>query len=113
MNKICVAVFLCLCVSACSKKDEEMIEVSQLDFAYERLKFVCAYERDSLPVLVKDAEELYRYSIYLEKLKGKKIMTRSPSIIVLLQHLITIKQLLTYNYCLSLAELALLMQLRR
>lgn len=49
-----------------------MIEVSQLDFAYERLKFVCAYERDSLPVLVKDAEELYRYSIYLEKLKGKK-----------------------------------------
>ncbi|VVP54768.1 hypothetical protein PS838_05600 [Pseudomonas fluorescens] len=49
-----------------------MPDVSQLDFAYAQLKFHCVHEGDSLPALNQNADTLYRYSIYLEKLKGKK-----------------------------------------
>ncbi|MEX5683569.1 DUF6396 domain-containing protein [Pseudomonas silesiensis] len=68
--------FLILClfafVAACSKKEEQMIDASRLDFAYERLEFHCSREVDSLPALDADADVLYRYSLYLDKLKGKK-----------------------------------------
>lgn len=49
-----------------------MLDASQIDFEYKRLEFRCVYESDILPVLDKNADILYRYSIYLEKLKGKK-----------------------------------------
>jgi TPR repeat protein len=72
MSKICVVLFLCLLIASCSKKEESMLDASQVDFAYKRLEFHCVYEADILPVLNQDADILYRYSIYLEKLKGKK-----------------------------------------
>ena len=49
-----------------------MPDASQTDFAYSRLEFRCAHESDSLPVLSQDADILYRYGLYLEKLKGEK-----------------------------------------
>lgn len=49
-----------------------MPDASQIDFAYSRLEFTCVREGSSLPVLSKDADVLYRYGLYLEKLKGKK-----------------------------------------
>jgi hypothetical protein len=60
--------FLCVAVAmtACSEKDENMLDASQVDFAYKRLKFQCAYEKDFLPPLVRDADILYKYSLYLE-----------------------------------------------
>ena len=49
-----------------------MLDVSQIDFAYDRLEFHCAHEVDVLPLLNRSAHTLYQYSLYLEKLKGKK-----------------------------------------
>jgi TPR repeat protein len=72
MKKTVFASLLCFSMLACSKKEERMPESSQTDFAYSRLKFKCAYERDSLPTLNQDADILYRYGLYLEKRKGQK-----------------------------------------
>ncbi|WP_256578893.1 DUF6396 domain-containing protein [Pseudomonas sp. VI4.1] len=72
MKKAYILICLYLLISACSKKEEDMPDVSQLDFAYARLKFHCVHEEGSLPALNKDADNLYRYGVYLEKLKGKK-----------------------------------------
>lgn len=55
--------------------------ISQVDLAYSRLEFQCAHEVDVLPILNSSADILYRYGVYLEKLKGKKITAR--------QHVIT------------------------
>ncbi|QCY15547.1 sel1 repeat family protein [Pseudomonas sp. MPC6] len=49
-----------------------MPDASQVDFAYSRLEFKCVHEVKFLPPLKKDADLFYRYSLYLEKLKGKK-----------------------------------------
>jgi TPR repeat protein len=72
MNKIYLAFSLCLFAMACSKVEEDMVGASQVDFAYSKLEFKCAYERDSLPLLNQDADIFYRYSLYLEKRKGQK-----------------------------------------
>ncbi|CAI8936195.1 DUF6396 domain-containing protein [Pseudomonas sp. IT-P74] len=67
-----LALFSFLMITACSKKEEQMPDAASVDFAYSRLEFKCAYERDSLPVLNHDADVLYRYGLYLEKRKGQK-----------------------------------------
>ncbi|MNQ30599.1 hypothetical protein D3C85_439470 [compost metagenome] len=72
MNKICLAFSVCLFAMACSKVEESMVGASQVNFAYSRLEFKCAYERDSLPLLNQDADVFYRYGLYLEKRKGQK-----------------------------------------
>lgn len=72
MNRIWIVLFLILFVVACSEKYEDMFDTSQTDFAYSRLKFTCIYEADALPGLDEDADSIYRYGTYLEKLKGKK-----------------------------------------
>jgi TPR repeat protein len=64
--------FSFLMIMACSKKEEQMPDAVSVDFAYSRLGFNCAYERDSLPALNQDADILYRYGLYLEKRKGQK-----------------------------------------
>jgi len=64
--------FSFLMIMACSKKEEQMPDAVSVDFAYSRLGFTCAYERDSLPALNQDADILYRYGLYLEKRKGQK-----------------------------------------
>jgi uncharacterized protein len=65
-------IVLCLCFSACSEKEEGMPDISQMNLAYSRLGFQCAYEADVLPALNSDAHVLYRYGIYSERLKGRK-----------------------------------------
>ncbi|WP_050585994.1 sel1 repeat family protein [Pseudomonas syringae] len=55
---------------ACSKKDDAVPTQSQMDFAYERLKFSCAHEKDNLPALDKKADALYKYALYLEQTGG-------------------------------------------
>ncbi|WP_236708406.1 SEL1-like repeat protein [Pseudomonas sp. Root562] len=72
MKKVIIVLFFCFFMLACSKKEERMLEPSQIDFAYGKLGFKCVYERDSLPELNKDADVLYRYGLYLEKRKGQK-----------------------------------------
>ncbi|PNB70507.1 hypothetical protein C1X64_29500 [Pseudomonas sp. GW456-E7] len=71
-TKLLLALFSFLMMMACSKKEEQMPDAASVDFAYSRLDFKCAYERDSLPVLKPDADILYRYGLYLEKRKGQK-----------------------------------------
>jgi TPR repeat protein len=71
-TKLLLALFSFLMVMACSKKEEQMPDAASVDFAYSRLQFKCAYERDSLPVLNQDADVPYRYGLYLEKRKGQK-----------------------------------------
>jgi len=73
MKKLFFVLFIF--ISACSEKEENMPEASQIDFAYSRLTFQCAYESDSLPELNREADILYQYSLYLEKIKGKKNYT--------------------------------------
>jgi TPR repeat protein len=65
-------VFFCFFIVACSKKEENMPDTSQIEFAYSRLDFQCVHQSDLLPLLNEDADVLYRYGIYLEKQKGKK-----------------------------------------
>ncbi|WP_421668231.1 DUF6396 domain-containing protein [Pseudomonas sp. ALK-5] len=72
MKKLWVILFLCFVVAACSEKEKDMLDASQVDFAYSRLEFKCVHEVKFLPPLKKDADLFYRYSLYLEKLKGKK-----------------------------------------
>ncbi|WP_228761565.1 DUF6396 domain-containing protein [Pseudomonas sp. MPC6] len=72
MKKLWVILFLCFVVAACSEKEKDMPDASQVDFAYSRLEFKCVHEVKFLPPLKKDADLFYRYSLYLEKLKGKK-----------------------------------------
>nr|WP_256352725.1 DUF6396 domain-containing protein [Pseudomonas sp. PDM31] len=72
MNRVVAVLFLCISMSACSKKEEKMPDVTQMDFAYSRLEFECVHERDSLPVLNQDADVLYRYGLYLEKRQGQR-----------------------------------------
>ncbi|WP_256578901.1 DUF6396 domain-containing protein [Pseudomonas sp. VI4.1] len=67
-----IYLILLIFISACSEKKETMPDASQIDFAYSRLAFHCVHEGSSLPLLSEDADILYRYSLYLEKLKGKK-----------------------------------------
>jgi hypothetical protein len=72
MKKLWVILFLCVVVAACSEKEKDMPDASQVDFAYSRLEFKCVHKVKFLPPLKKDADLFYRYSLYLEKLKGKK-----------------------------------------
>ena len=64
---------MCFSMLAGSGKEEGMPEAPQLDFAYSGIEFHCAYEADSLPAIDHESDILYRYSVYLEKLKGKKV----------------------------------------
>jgi uncharacterized protein len=72
MHRICCVFVFSLLFIACSKKDEEMPEASQVEFAYSRLQFTCVHEADALPAIDKDVDLLYRYGIYMEKIKGRK-----------------------------------------
>jgi TPR repeat protein len=72
VSKVVVILFFVGFMSVCSKREEVMPNVSQIDFAYSRLEFKCVHERDSLPALTYDSDILYRYGLYLEKLKGQK-----------------------------------------
>jgi len=71
-SQLLLTMFSFLMIMACSKKEEQMPDAVSVDFAYSRLGFTCAYERDSLPALNQDADILYRYGLYLEKRKGQK-----------------------------------------
>ncbi|MBV7568712.1 DUF6396 domain-containing protein [Pseudomonas sp. PDM27] len=71
-SKLLLVLFSFLMNMACSKKEEQTPGAVSVDFAYSRLEFKCAYERDSLPALNQDADILYRYGLYLEKRKGQK-----------------------------------------
>ncbi|WP_232918620.1 sel1 repeat family protein [Pseudomonas syringae] len=74
IKKICnltIVIFI-LSITACSKKEESVATQSQMDFAYERLKFSCVHEKDNLPTLDKNADLLYKYALRLEQIDGKK-----------------------------------------
>ena len=72
VTKLLLALFSCLMIMACSKKEEQMPDAASEEIAHSSLEFKCVYERDSLPVLNQDADVFYRYGLYLEKLEGQK-----------------------------------------
>ncbi|KPX31876.1 MULTISPECIES: DUF6396 domain-containing protein [Pseudomonas syringae group] len=72
MKKAIINLCILLLLTACSKKDDEMPSQSQIDFAYERLKFQCAYEADVLQKLNEDADILYKYGLFLENQENKE-----------------------------------------
>ncbi|MEQ4315817.1 DUF6396 domain-containing protein [Pseudomonas syringae] len=67
-----ISIFILLLLTACSKKDDEMPSKSQIDFAYERLKFQCVHESDALRKPTDDADILYKYALSLEKQKKER-----------------------------------------
>ncbi|MCH5551887.1 sel1 repeat family protein [Pseudomonas syringae pv. syringae] len=72
MKRKLIILYVLLLLTACSKKDEEMPSKSQIDFAYERLKFQCAHESDALQKPNDNADILYKYALFLEKQKKEK-----------------------------------------
>ncbi|WP_221034543.1 SEL1-like repeat protein [Pseudomonas syringae group genomosp. 7] len=67
-----ISLCLLLALTACSKKDDEMPSKSQIDFAYERLKFQCSHESDVLQKPNEKSDILYKYALFLEKQKKEK-----------------------------------------
>ena len=55
---------LCLLLAACGNKERT---VQNLDEVKANLAFTCAYEKDHLPKLDPNADQLYRYARYVQK----------------------------------------------
>nr|WP_310886362.1 hypothetical protein [Pseudomonas ficuserectae] len=94
-----ISLCLLLALTACSKKDDEMPSKSQIDFAYERLKFQCSHESDVLQKPNEKSDILYKYALFLEKQKKEKTTIRLQDFIVFPPHMIITNQLPTYKTC--------------
>jgi len=68
MKKI-VVICLVLLLCACSKRDNQLSPASDLN---AKLAFTCVHEADHLPVLDPEANALFTYGRYLEKIDGPK-----------------------------------------
>ena len=71
MKKIAV-ICLVLLMCACSKRDNQMSPANNLNEVRAKLDFTCVHEADHLPVLDPEANALFTYGRYLEKLDGPK-----------------------------------------
>ncbi|WP_414441099.1 sel1 repeat family protein [Burkholderia sp. 22PA0106] len=72
MKIIFLAFSLIPLLSACSKKDSQLPSQSDMNSVRANLAFVCVHEADRLPSLDPQADELFRYGLYLEKRVGPK-----------------------------------------
>ncbi|WP_423369701.1 SEL1-like repeat protein [Burkholderia sp. LMG 32019] len=67
------AVLLISCLlAACSKSENAVNPVPDVDAVRLNLAFTCVHEADHLPSLDAEADKLFRYGRYLQKLKGEK-----------------------------------------
>lgn len=65
---ICLAILL----NACSNKDSQLPSRSEMNAVRANLTFACVHESDRLPPLDSQADELFRYGLYLEMRTGPK-----------------------------------------
>jgi TPR repeat protein len=65
---ICLAILL----NACSNKDSQLPSRSEMNAVRANLAFACVHESDRLPPLDSQADELFRYGLYLEMRTGPK-----------------------------------------
>ena len=71
MKRIAV-ISLVLLLCACSKRDNQMLPASDLNEVRAKAAFTCVHEADHLPVLDPEANALFTYGRYLEKIDGPK-----------------------------------------
>jgi len=64
-------IFVCA-LTACSKKENALSSVADMAAVRANLAFTCVHEADHLPPLDPEADQLFRYGRYLEKLDGPK-----------------------------------------
>ena len=64
---------ICVCaLAACSKKENALSSVADMAAVRANIAFTCVHESDHLPPLDPEADELFKYGRYLEKLDGPK-----------------------------------------
>src|SRR5476649_927242 len=64
---------ICVCaLTACSKKENALSSVADMAAVRANLAFTCVHEVDRLPPLDPEADQLFKYGRYLEKLDGPK-----------------------------------------
>jgi TPR repeat protein len=64
-------IFVCA-LTACSKKENALSSVADIAAVRANLAFTCVHEADHLPPLDPDADRVFKYGRYLEKLDGPK-----------------------------------------
>jgi len=70
-NLTLLLIFFCA-LAACSKKENALSSVADIAAVRANLAFTCVHEADHLPPLDPEADELFKYGRYLEKLDGPK-----------------------------------------
>jgi hypothetical protein len=72
MNKTALIIGLASLLHACSNKDNPMPSQADMSAVRAKLAFTCTHEADYLPPLEPEADQLFKYGRYLEKLDGPK-----------------------------------------
>ena len=72
MKKAICIVLLAGLVGACSNKENAVPSQAEMSAARAKLAFTCTHEADHLPPLDPEADQLFKYGLYLEKLDGPK-----------------------------------------
>jgi TPR repeat protein len=72
MNKIALIICLVSLLYACSNKDNEIPSQADMSAVRANLAFTCVHESNHLPPLDPEADQLFKYGRYLEKLDGPK-----------------------------------------
>lgn len=72
MKPIKLTICLALLLSACSNKDSQLPSQSEMNAARANLAFTCVHEVGHLPPLDSQADQLFKYGLYLEKRDGPK-----------------------------------------
>ncbi|WP_414448227.1 sel1 repeat family protein [Burkholderia sp. 22PA0099] len=72
MKRTVLTICLTILVSACSNKDRQLPSQSDMNGVRSNLAFVCVHQADHLPPLDPQANEFFKYGLYLEKQDGPK-----------------------------------------
>jgi len=59
-------------LAGCFDKDEKMVNQGEVQDIYASLEFTCTHEVDRLPPLPAEADQLYRYGLFIERRSGPK-----------------------------------------
>ncbi|WP_414450805.1 sel1 repeat family protein [Burkholderia sp. 22PA0099] len=72
MKIIFIAISIISLLLACSKKDNQLSSQSDINGVRANLAFACVHQADRLPPLDPQADEFFKYGLYLEKQDGPK-----------------------------------------
>ncbi|MFL9927187.1 sel1 repeat family protein [Herbaspirillum lusitanum] len=70
--KIAISLLIFLSISSCQKKENPVANLPDPNLVRANLAFTCIHQADSLPSLDAEADQLFKYAIYLEKKEGSK-----------------------------------------